>query len=148
MRALLSGDSERFYEEETNQRRRAGLPPFGRLAALIVSGKDSASAEVFARALARAAFALPPSDGWALTPAGALPKENELSLLGPAEAPIAVIRGRHRFRLWCGRPARPIYKDFCAHGSRRGRRKRAACGSPSMSIRKAFCDLSLAEAGC
>jgi primosomal protein N' (replication factor Y) len=99
MRALLSGDCERFYEEETNQRRRAGLPPFGRLAALIVSGKDSASAEVFARALARAAYALPPSDGWTLTPAGAWPKENELSLLGPAEAPIAVIRGRHRFRL-------------------------------------------------
>jgi primosomal protein N' (replication factor Y) (superfamily II helicase) len=99
MRALLSGDCERFYEEETNQRRRAGLPPFGRLAALIVSAKDSASAEEFARALARAAYTLPPADGWTLTPIGALPKENELSLLGPAEAPIAVIRGRHRFRL-------------------------------------------------
>ncbi|MGB6175020.1 MAG: primosomal protein N', partial [Methylocella sp.] len=69
MRALLSGDCERFYEEETNQRRRAGLPPFGRLAALIVSGKDSASAENFARALARAAYTLPASDGWTLTPA-------------------------------------------------------------------------------
>jgi len=99
MRALLSGDCERFYEEETNQRRRAGLPPFGRLAALIVSAKDSASAEIFARALARAAYTLPPSDGWTLTPIGALPRENELSLLGPAEAPIAVMRGRHRFRL-------------------------------------------------
>ena len=99
MRALLSGDCERFYDEETNQRRRAGLPPFGRLAALIVSAKDGASAEADARTLARAAYALPPSDGWVLTPAGALPRENELSLLGPAEAPIAVIRGRHRFRL-------------------------------------------------
>ncbi|MGH6842489.1 MAG: replication restart helicase PriA, partial [Methylocella sp.] len=99
MRALLSGDCERFYGEETNQRRRAGLPPFARLAALIVSGKDSASAESHARALARAAHALPPSDGWKLTQAGALPKSDELTLLGPAEAPIAVIRGRHRFRL-------------------------------------------------
>jgi len=99
MRALLSGDCERFYEEETNQRRRAGLPPFGRLAALIVSAKDSASAEKFARALARAAYTLPPSDSWTLTPIGAMPRENELSLLGPAEAPIAVMRGRHRFRL-------------------------------------------------
>src|ERR1700730_16427505 len=99
MRALLSGDCERFYEEETNQRRRAGLPPFGRLAALIVSAKDSATAEVFARALARAAYTLPPSEGWTLTPPGGLPKADELTLLGPAEAPIAVIRGRHRFRL-------------------------------------------------
>jgi primosomal protein N' (replication factor Y) len=112
MRALLSGDSERFYEEEINQRRRAGLPPFGRLAALIVSGKDSASTEAFARAFARAAHTLPPSDGWALTPAGALPKENELSLLGPAEAPVAVIRGRHRFRLLVRAPRSSDLQGF------------------------------------
>ena len=112
MRALLSGDCERFYDEETNQRRRAGLPPFGRLAALIVSGKNSSSAEVFARALARAAYALPPSDGWMLTPAGALPKDNELSLLGPAEAPIAVIRGRHRFRLLVRAPRSSDLQGF------------------------------------
>jgi primosomal protein N' (replication factor Y) (superfamily II helicase) len=112
MRALLSGDCERFYEEETNQRRRAGLPPFGRLGALIVSGKDSASAEVFARALARAAHALPPSEGWKLTPAGASPRENELSLLGPAEAPIAVIRGRHRFRLLVRAPRSSDLQGF------------------------------------
>jgi primosomal protein N' (replication factor Y) (superfamily II helicase) len=112
MRALLSGDCERFYDEETNQRRRAGLPPFGRLAALIVSGKDSASAEVFARALTRAAYTLSPSDGWMLTPAGALPKENELSLLGPAEAPIAVIRGRHRFRLLVRAPRAADLQGF------------------------------------
>ncbi|MGH6823510.1 MAG: replication restart helicase PriA, partial [Methylocella sp.] len=112
MRALLSGDCERFYEEETNQRRRAGLPPFGRLAALIVSGKDSASAEVFARALARAAHTLPPSDSWRLTPAGALPRDNELSLLGPAEAPIAVVRGRHRFRLLVRAPRAADLQGF------------------------------------
>jgi primosomal protein N' (replication factor Y) (superfamily II helicase) len=112
MRALLSGDCERFYDEETSQRRRAGLPPFGRLAALIVSGKDSASAEVFARALARAAHTLPPSEGWVLTAAGALPKENGLSLLGPAEAPIAVIRGRHRFRLLVRAPRSSDLQGF------------------------------------
>jgi primosomal protein N' (replication factor Y) len=112
MRALLSGDCERFYEEETNQRRRAGLPPFGRLAALIVSGKDSASAEAHARALARAAYTLPASDSWVLTPVGALPKENELSLLGPAEAPIAVIRGRHRFRLLVRAPRSSDLQGF------------------------------------
>jgi primosomal protein N' (replication factor Y) len=113
MRALLSGDCERFYNEETDQRRRAELPPFGRLAALIVSAKDSASAEFFARALARAAYTLPPSEGWTLTPAGALPRrENELSLLGPAEAPIAVIRGRHRFRLLVRAPRSADLQGF------------------------------------
>lgn len=99
IRALLSGDSERFYEEETEQRRRAGLPPFGRLAALIVSGKDSTAAEAHARALARAAYALPPSPRWAVAPLGTPLKGHELTLLGPAEAPLAVIRGRHRYRL-------------------------------------------------
>jgi primosomal protein N' (replication factor Y) len=112
MRALLSGDSERFYEEETNQRRAACLPPFGRLAALIVSGKDSASAEAHARALARAAYTLPPSEGWTLTPAGGWPKDNELTILGPAEAPIAVIRGRHRFRLLVRAPRAADLQGF------------------------------------
>ena len=112
MRAILSGDSERFYEEETEQRRRAGLPPFGRLAALIVSGKDAASTEAHARALARAAHALPPAAGWTLTPAGGFPKPEEITLLGPAEAPIAVIRGRHRFRLLVRAPRSADLQGF------------------------------------
>jgi primosomal protein N' (replication factor Y) (superfamily II helicase) len=112
MRALLSGDSERFYEEETNQRRRASLPPFGRLAALIVTGKDRASAEIHARALAQAAYTLPPADGFVLTPAGSLPKPDELTLLGPAEAPVAVIRGRHRFRLLVRAPRSADLQGF------------------------------------
>lgn len=82
IRALVSGDTERFYREETIQREKAGLPPFGRLAALIVSANDRAPAESYARSLARMAE---PPQGFAV--------------LGPAEAPIAVIRGRHRFRL-------------------------------------------------
>jgi primosomal protein N' (replication factor Y) (superfamily II helicase) len=99
IRALLSGDAERFYSEETEQRRRAGLPPFGRLAALIVSAKDRGSAENHARALVRAAHALRPNSKWKLAALGSLPQEDEITLLGPAEAPIAVIRGQHRFRL-------------------------------------------------
>lgn len=82
MKAILSGDSERFYAEEIALRRAAGLPPFGRLAALIVSGADRSEAEAHGRALARAAEAPP-----------------DVQVLGPAEAPIAMIRGRHRFRL-------------------------------------------------
>ncbi|WP_020173911.1 primosomal protein N' [Methyloferula stellata] len=99
IRALISGDAERFYAEETEQRRRGGLPPFGRLAALIVSGKDRASAETHARALAFAAYDLARKGEWPLAPAGGLPDEKDIVLLGPAEAPIAVIRGKHRFRL-------------------------------------------------
>jgi primosomal protein N' (replication factor Y) len=82
MKALLSGDVERFYAEEIAIRREAGLPPFGRLAALVVSADDRNAAELHARSLARAAD----------PPPGTL-------VLGPAEAPIAVVRGRHRFRL-------------------------------------------------
>jgi primosomal protein N' (replication factor Y) len=99
IRALLSGEAERFYEEETALRERAGLPPFGRLAALIVSAKDAGAAEAHARALARAAHSLPASDRYRVAPAGGLPEEGEIVVLGPAEAPIALIRGRYRFRL-------------------------------------------------
>ncbi len=82
IRALVSGDAERFYREETAQREAASMPPFGRLAALIISANDRQPAESYARALARAAE----------PPPGVM-------VLGPAEAPIAVIRGRHRFRI-------------------------------------------------
>ena len=97
--ALLSGDAEKFYEQEIAIRERAGLPPFGRLAALIVSAKDAATAEAHARALARAAHELPPSPRYRVAAPGAWPEQNEIALLGPAEAPIALIRGRYRFRL-------------------------------------------------
>ena len=90
MRALVSGDAERFYEAETAARRAAGLPPFGRLAAVIVSGSDRHAAEAQARGLGRAAMATSPD--WR---SGA----HRLEVLGPAEAPLALLRGRHRFRL-------------------------------------------------
>jgi primosomal protein N' (replication factor Y) (superfamily II helicase) len=80
--ALLSGDAERFYAEEIAAREAAGLPPFGRLAALIVSAAEREAAEAQGQALARAAE----------PPPGAM-------VLGPAEAPLALVRGRYRFRL-------------------------------------------------
>jgi primosomal protein N' (replication factor Y) len=112
IRALVAGDAERFYREEAEQRRRAGLPPFGRLAALIVSGKDRASAETHARALIKAANSLPPNAKWKLAALGGLPQGDEISLLGPAEAPIAVIRGRHRFRLLVRAPRAADLQGF------------------------------------
>ena len=99
IRALVSGEAERFYMEEGRQRARAGLPPFGRLAAIIVSGPDFAAAQTHARAVAKAAFGLPPSDRWTLAAAGGIPSADDTVLLGPAEAPIGLVAGRHRFRL-------------------------------------------------
>ena len=80
--ALISGDAERFYEEETRVREMAGLPPFGRLASIVVSAATRKEAEDHARALKSAAG-----------------EDEAIEVLGPAEAPLAVLRGRHRFRL-------------------------------------------------
>ncbi len=82
MRAIVSGSAEAFYEREIAERERAGLPPFGRLASVIVAAATRAEAENHARALRKAA-----------------PVTEAIEVLGPAEAPIAVIRGEHRFRL-------------------------------------------------
>jgi primosomal protein N' (replication factor Y) len=82
MRALISGDRTAFYDAEIAVRERDGYPPFGRLASLIVSGGDKHATESFARKLA-----------------GAAPREEQARVLGPAEAPLAVVRGRFRFRL-------------------------------------------------
>ena len=86
LRALLSGDAERFYREEIRRAPAAGLPPFGRLAALVVSGKDRASAEGHARAIVRAAHALPQAIAGADAP-GALPQDGDLVILGPPRRP-------------------------------------------------------------
>jgi primosomal protein N' (replication factor Y) len=81
MQALAAGDRDRFLEAEAAARRGAGLPPFGRLAALVVSAADAETCDFTARALSRAAPQLP-----------------GVTILGPAPAPLAVLRGRHRRR--------------------------------------------------
>ncbi|MBV8105636.1 MAG: primosomal protein N', partial [Hyphomicrobiales bacterium] len=110
--ALVSGDAERFYREETAQRRIGGLPPFGRLAAIIVSAEDRGAAEAHARALARAAHGLPEGKRWRVAPLGGHPHDDEITLLGPAEAPIAVLRRRHRFRLAAKAPRSADMQGF------------------------------------
>ncbi|EHK76766.1 primosome assembly protein PriA [Sinorhizobium meliloti CCNWSX0020] len=82
MQAIVSGDSDAFYEREIHERERAVLPPFGRLASVIVSADTRGDAEGHARGLRNAA-----------------PRVDGIAILGPAEAPLALIRGRHRFRL-------------------------------------------------
>jgi primosomal protein N' (replication factor Y) (superfamily II helicase) len=81
MKALAAGDRDRFLEAEAAARRVAGLPPFGRLAAVIVSAADAESCDFAAQALSRAAPQLP-----------------GVAVLGPAPAPLAILRGRHRCR--------------------------------------------------
>jgi primosomal protein N' (replication factor Y) len=82
MKALIAQDREAFYAAEIAAREKSGYPPFGRLASLLVSAGDPHSAESFARKLVAAA-----------------PHIEQVRLLGPAEAPLAVIRGRYRFRI-------------------------------------------------
>lgn len=84
IRAILSGDEEEFWRAEAEQRRQAGVPPFGRMAGIILSGSDLAQVFDLGNALAR-------NDG-PLRQVGA-------QLFGPAPAPIARVRGRHRVRL-------------------------------------------------
>ena len=82
IQAIASGDHEGFYEREIESRRLASLPPFGRLASIIVSGTDRREAENHAKALRLAC-----------------PKTEDVRVLGPAEAPIHLVRSRYRFRL-------------------------------------------------
>jgi primosomal protein N' (replication factor Y) len=81
MRALVADDRDRFLAAEAEARRAHGWPPFGRLAALIISATDDESADLAARAFARAQPHMP-----------------GVEVLGPAPAPLAVLRGRHRRR--------------------------------------------------
>ncbi len=82
MEAIISGDRDAFLTREIAMRQAALLPPFGRLAALIVSAKVREIADGYAREVARRA-----------------PHAKRIEVLGPAEAPLAVIRGRHRYRI-------------------------------------------------
>jgi primosomal protein N' (replication factor Y) len=82
MKALVASDRQAFYDTEIELRERTLYPPFGRLASMIISAGDRPTAEGFARKLASVA-----------------PRDEAVQVLGPAEAPLAVVKGRYRFRL-------------------------------------------------
>ncbi len=84
IRAILSGDEEEFWRAEAEQRRIAGVPPYGRMAGIILSGTDLAQVFDLGNALAR--------NNRPLIDINAM-------LYGPAPAPIARVRGRHRVRM-------------------------------------------------
>jgi len=81
MQALKDGDRAAFLTHEKHIRQAAGLPPYGRLAGLIISGKDPGETESFTKFLARRA-----------------PLTNDVHVLGPAPAPLHMVRGRYRWR--------------------------------------------------
>jgi len=86
MRALVGLSSgrdsrDRFLAAEADERQRHNWPPFGRLAALIVGGPDARAVDDVARRLGAKA-----------------PHANGIEVLGPAPAPLALLRGRHRRR--------------------------------------------------
>lgn len=82
MQALAVGDKDRFLAVELEERRLGEMPPFGRLAALIFAGGDAERVKAEARRVARAA-----------------PESESVIVLGPAPAPLALLRGRYRKRL-------------------------------------------------
>ena len=80
--ALAAGDRDAFYEAEAEARKDAFAPPFGRWAAIIVSSEDEAEARDAARAIG-----------------GTRPDLPDVMVLGPAPAPLSLLRGRYRYRL-------------------------------------------------
>ncbi|MGB3711433.1 MAG: primosomal protein N' [Erythrobacter sp.] len=79
--ALANGDRDAFYEAETEARRDAGAPPFGRWAAIILSSEDEREAREAANRLG-----------------DSRPHLEDVTILGPAPAPLALLRGRYRYR--------------------------------------------------
>jgi primosomal protein N' (replication factor Y) len=81
MQALALSDRDAFLAIERDVREELQLPPFGRMAALILSAPDAETAVTFGQQIARAA-----------------PNGENITVYGPAPAPIGILRGRHRFR--------------------------------------------------
>ena len=82
--AILGGDEEAFWKAEAEERRIAGVPPYGRMAGIILSSPDIAQVFDFGADLAKRTAPL---------------QKIGAQVFGPAPAPIARVRGRHRVRL-------------------------------------------------
>lgn len=81
IQALAHRDRDRFLDQEKRVREQAALPPYGRLAALIIQGRDAGDTERFARQIA-----------------ARIPRGKGIEVLGPAPAPLHLVRGYHRWR--------------------------------------------------
>ena len=98
MQALVKGDAEGFYQSEQQEREAQAMPPFGRLAAVILSGRDGSSVDQLARSLAQS-----------------IPHQRDIQVLGPAPAPYAVLRGRHRQRFLVKAPLGVNIQQYLRH---------------------------------
>ena len=102
LQALIAGERDIFLEREAEMRAQSSMPPFGRLAGLVLSGPDLAALNQFSRDLA------------ALIPASE-PALGEVRVLGPAPAPIARIRNRYRMRFLVKAGKQAKIQRFIAH---------------------------------
>ena len=96
IRAILAGDEEAFWAAEAAERKQAGVPPFGRMAGIILSGTDVAQVFDAGNLLARQDTAL---------------RRIGAQVYGPAPAPIARVRGRHRVRLLVKAEKTAVFQD-------------------------------------
>ncbi|NKB43540.1 MAG: primosomal protein N' [Alphaproteobacteria bacterium] len=95
LQALKSADADAFLEAETDGRRSLGMPPFGRLVALILSGMKEEAVRQAGQQLARA-----------------VPVASDIEVLGPAPAFMALLRGRHRHRFLIKGPRNRLLQPF------------------------------------
>jgi primosomal protein N' (replication factor Y) (superfamily II helicase) len=82
MQTLMAADRDSFVDQEKAARRQHGMPPYARLAGVIVSGENDREVAAMAQTLGRSA-----------------PRSNDVTVLGPAPAPLSILRGRYRHRL-------------------------------------------------
>ena len=80
-KALMTADRDAFLAAEKQSREIAGMPPYGRLASIILSGRDEGKLRESGHLLGQHR-----------------PHFEDVSILGPAPAPMAYLRGRHRIR--------------------------------------------------
>ena len=82
MQSIIASDRNAFVDNEIEARRAAAMPPFGRLAAIIIASRSRDVAAEFARTVSLRA-----------------PASDKVMVLGPSEAPIAIVRNRFRYRI-------------------------------------------------
>ncbi|MFC3059196.1 primosomal protein N' [Paenirhodobacter populi] len=106
IRAILGGDEEAFWRAEAAARQAQGMPPYGRMAGIILSGPEVQPLFELGNELARRDAPL---------------RRVGAQLFGPAPAPIARVRGRHRVRMLIRAdrtaPLQPAIRDWL-HGVR------------------------------
>jgi len=100
IRAILVGDEEKFWAAEAGERKAAGVPPYGRMAGIILSSPNADDVFNLGTEMARRNGPL---------------REIGAQVYGPAPAPIARVRGRHRVRLLVkADKAAPLQKALAA----------------------------------